>query len=287
ERLASLNADLPPGASMTWGQAQAIRRQIGADMGTPDIINSVGTARLRDLYASLAGDIENTANAHGQGRLFREANQTTIDAHNFIDNTLVKAIKARNPGQESVAPDAAAKALLESNSAMQDLRDRVPQAADALAAYKLRQAALAKPNQQGATDTPSAGSFLTEMRKQQMTRPEGTAALYNDPDVERNLRNLMTVAGNVKETERLMNTSGTSGALQTGQALTFIPRTLMALHYGGPKGAALSAAADVAPYVAGKALTSGPGIRWAGTPAGPRLPLAPKVAGMLWYLANH
>jgi len=287
ERLAALNADLPPGSSMTWGQAQAIRRQIGADMGTPDIINSVGTARLRSLYASLAGDIENTAHAHGQGRLFREANQTTIDAHNFIDNTLVKAIKARNPGQESVAPDAAARALLESNSAMQDLRARVPQAADALAAYQLRKAVLAKAGQQGATDVPSAGAFLTTMRQQQIDRPEGMAALYNDPEAARNLRALLTVAGNVRETERLMNTSNTSNVAQALQVLSAPARWLAGGYYGGPYGAALSAAADVAPYAVARGLTSRAGIRWAGTPRGPLLPLDPKVAGLLGYLANQ
>jgi hypothetical protein len=287
ERLAALNADLPPGSSMTWGQAQALRRQIGADMGTPDIINSVGTAPLRSLYASLAEDIGHTATAHGQGRLFREANQTTIDAHNFIDNTLVKAIKARNPGQESVAPDAAARALLESNSAMQELRARVPQAADALAAYQLRKAVLAKAGQQGATDVPSAGTFLTTMRGQQMDKPEGTAALYNDPEVARNLRALLTVAGNVRETERLMNTSNTSSASQALQVLSAPARWAAGGYYGGPVGLAASVAADVTPYAGARALTSRPGIRWAGTPAGPRLPLDPKVAGLLGYLANQ
>ena len=284
-RLTALNNDLPPGASLTWDQAQAIRQQIGADMGTPDIINSVGTDRLRGLYAGLAGDVENTAQAHGLGQQFRQANQATIDAHNFIDNTVVKAIRARNPTQEGIAPDAAANSLLQSNSAMQDLRERVPQAADALAAYQIRQAAMARPSQQGATDTTSTGTFLTNMRKAQIERPEGTAALYSDPAVAQNLEDLLSVAGHLRETERHINTSNSGSTMQ----LASLPVQLAtAASHGGIKEALTVLGANfAAPYGIAKMLTSPTAIRLASTPAGPRPPLDAKTAGLLGYLANQ
>jgi hypothetical protein len=286
--LEALNADRPPGQnsppSVSWGQAQAIKTQIGKAMGTPDIVSNMGMDRLRQLYAGLAGDMSDTATAHGQAGPFRLANQSTIDAHNFIDTTLVKAIKARNPGQETVDPDAAATALLNSNSAMQQLRDRVPQAADALGAYQLRRAAQAKPSQQGAGDTTSTGTFLTTMRKQQLDRQEGTAALYNDPAVASNVNDLLAVAAKLRETERLANISGTSGATQVA---TFIPRLAAAGFYGGPMGAAASAASDMAPYGLAKYLTSRPAIALASARPGPRPPIDSRVAGLLGYLANQ
>jgi hypothetical protein len=272
------------GGPITWEEAHAIRRQIGDAMGTPEIIDSLGTQRLRRLYGSLAGGMQDAADNNGLGLQFRQANQATIDAHNFIDNTLVKAIKARNPAQEGVAPDAAATALLNSNSAMQDLRERVPQAADALAAYQLRHAALARPGQQGATDTTSTGTFLTNMRKAQIERPEGTAALYSDPAVGQNLDDLLSVAGHLRETERHVNTSNSGSTMQ----LASLPiQITAALEHGGVKEAlALLGANFAVPYGAAKYLTDPMAIRMAATPAGPRPPLNAKVAGLLGYLAQ-
>jgi hypothetical protein len=285
--LDALTADLPMGKTMTWEQAHAIKSQIGKAMGTPEIIDSLGMDRLRSLYGGISEGMKGTAEGAGLAKEFGVANQSTIDAHNFIDTTLAKAITARNPGQEKTSPDAAATALLNSNDAMQQLRDRVPQAADALAAYQLRRAVLATAGQQGATDVPSAGSFLTRMRGQQIDRPEGTAALYGDPTVAQNLRDLLRAAGNVKETERLMNTSNTSGALQTGQAVTAPVRWAIAHHYGGLPALAAAVATDAAPYVTAKALTTPLGIRMASTPPGPRPPMDPKVAGLLGYLSGQ
>jgi hypothetical protein len=282
-----LNSDLRGrNTPLTWDEAHAIKEQIGKAMGTPEIIDSMGMERLRSLYGGLSEGMKSTAEKAGLGQDFSVANKSTIDAHNFIEGTLSKAIKSRNPGQEMIDPDTAARSLLGSNTAMQDLRERVPQAADALGAYQLRQAALAKPGQQGATDTPSAGTFLTTLRKQQIERPEGMAALYNQPEVQSNLKDLLTVAGNIRETEKHMNTSGTGTALAAGQAATFIPRVLAAGYYGGVPGAVAQTTMDVAPYGAAKALTSPLAIRLAGTPPGPRQPLAPLAAGLLGYLAR-
>ena len=282
--LAALDADTR-GGPITWDEGHAIRRQIGNAMGTPEIIDSLGMQNLRGLYGSLAEGMQTTADNAGLGLQFRQANQQTIADHQFIENTLAKAIKARNPAQEGIAPDAAANSLLQSNSAMQDLRERVPQAADALAAYQIRQAAMARPSQQGATDTTSTGTFLTNMRKAQLERPEGTAALYSDPAVAQNLEDLLSVAARLRETERHINTSNSGSTMQ----LASLPVQLAtAASHGGIKEALTVLGANfAAPYGIAKMLTSPTAIRLASTPAGPRPPLDAKTAGLLGYLANQ
>lgn len=282
--LDALNEDFPPGQNMSWEQAMAWKRRIGAAMGTPQIVQDVGMDGLNSLYGGLAGGMKDAAEAHGQLGPFLRANQDTVDTHNFIQNTLGKAITTKNPGQETIAPDAAATAMLNSNSAMRELRDRVPQAADALAAYQLRHAADAKPSQQGAGETSSTGTFLTTMRGQQLNRPEGTAALYNDPAVSSKLDDLLAVAAKLRETERLQNLSGTSGATQVA---TFVPRLAAAGYYGGVPAMAGMAAADAAPYGIAKYLTSPLAIKMASTPSGPRAPIDSRVAGLLGYLGSR
>ena len=282
--LGALNADTR-GGPITWDEAHAIRRQIGNAMGTPEIIDSLGMQNLRGLYGSLAEGMQTTADNAGLGLQFRQANQQTIADHQFIENTLAKAIRERNPTQEGIAPDAAANSLLQSNSAMQDLRERVPQAADALAAYQIRHAAMARPSQQGATDTTSTGTFLTNMRNAQLERPEGTAALYSDPAVAQNLEDLLSVAARLRETERHINTSNSGSTMQ----LASLPVQLAtAASHGGIKEAlGVLGANFAAPYGIAKMLTSPEAIRLASTPAGPRPPLDAKTAGLLGYLANQ
>ena len=282
--LDALNKDFPPGHNMSWEQAMAWKQRIGSAMGTPQIVQDVGMDGLNGMYRGLAGGMRDAAEAHGQLGPFLRANQDTVDTHNFIQNTLGKAITTKNPGQEKIDPDQAATAMLNSNSAMQALRDRVPQAADALAAYQLRQAANAKPSQQGAGETTSTGTFLTTMRGQQLNRPEGTAALYSDPKAAQSLNDLLDVAAKLRETERLQNLSGTSGATQVA---TFVPRLAAAGYYGGIPAMATMAAADAAPYGIAKYLTSPTAIRLASTPSGPRAPIDSRVAGLLGYLANQ
>ena len=61
---------------------------------------------------------------------------------------------------------------------MQAVRQEMPDAADVLAAYKLRQAQTAKPSVAGAYNDTSTGTFLTNMNRSQQQTPGGHNALF-------------------------------------------------------------------------------------------------------------
>jgi hypothetical protein len=280
--LDALNADVPRGQNMSWEQAMALKRRIGDEMGRPDITSDVGGQALKNIYGSIAGDMRTTAAQHGQAGMFDAANAQTIAGHQFINGTVSKAVRANNLAQETIRPDDAAGRLLSDNVALQQLRQRVPEAADALASYNLRNMATAKPSSQGDVST---GSFLTNLRKQQQQDPEGHAALYTDPAAAQDVRDLGTVAGQFREVEKNMNASktgktgliiGAGGAAGAGYAHSGIPGALAVL------GSTLAS-----PYLAGKLLTNPDMIRLAATRPGPRPPMDYKAAGLLGYLANQ
>jgi alpha-beta hydrolase superfamily lysophospholipase len=165
---------------------------------------------------------------------------------------------------------------------MRQLRDRVPVAADALAAWKLRDMMTPVASSQGDVST---GSFLTNLRKQARSDPEGQAALFTDPAVAQNVRDLETVANQFRSVEKNANASktgltnyvlGAAGGL--GGALTSGNLAAALSVLGGSVGA---------PYVAGKMLTSPAAIALASARAGPRPPINSRVAGLLGHLANQ
>lgn len=277
EWLGALNEDVPPGQQMSWEQAQAIRRKIGDAMGTPEISGSIGDAALKNIYGSLAGAMEKTAVTNGQAGPFAAANQVTIDGHNFIDTVLTRAVSKNNAGQETIAPDAAARSLLGSNDALQQLRARVPEAADALAAHQLRQNALARPSQQTDGGAVSTGTFLTNTAAQRMARPGGTAALFGPQ--QQDIADLVTFASNLRKMEQTMNAPKTAGAAAIA---ILAPQLLAAWHSGGTMGMAQVLAANLgAPYVAGRFLTNPGLIRLAGAQRGQNPFGGPRVAGLL------
>lgn len=275
--LDALNSDAPPGTMLSWDQAQALKRRIGDVMGTPDIVSSIGSAQLKNIYGGLASDMRTTAMQKGQGGLFDAANQVTIDGHQFIDGTLSKAISTPNKTMESINPEQAAKSLLDSNTGLQQLRDRVPEAADALGAYKLRAMASAKPSATGETST---GSFTTAIRRQQQSQPEGTDALFGaDPRVAQGVQDLHEVGEQFRDVEKNANASrtaahnlllGLAGALSTG------------MYTGGLRGLATAAAGSVgAPFIAGRFLTNPALIKLISAQQGASTPMRGRVAGLL------
>jgi hypothetical protein len=276
EWLDALNKDVPPGQNMSWEQAMAVKRRIGDQMGTPEIVGSIGDDALKSIYGSLAGDMKTTAAANGQGGLFDAANAVTINGHQFIDGTVSKAIQKNNLNQETIRPDAAANSLLLDNAAMQQLRDRVPEAADALAAYKLRSMAAAKPSALGDTST---GTFATNLRAMGRNDPEGTRALFSDPSVAQNVRDLGTVANQFRDVERNANTSKTGIA---NAVLGLGGQLANAAMGGGVEGAAAVGLGSLGlPYVGGRIITNPGLIKLMAAQRGAATPMRGRVAGLL------
>ena len=277
--LDALQADVGTG-NLSWEQAQAIRTRIGDAMGTPGIADAVGMQQLRKMYAGLAQGMENSAVANGQGGLFNQANAVTTSGHAFIENVGSKIAKANNPLQETVAPEQATNNILNGGDThMQAVRTELPDAADVLAAYKLRQAATAKPSVASAYDDTSTGTFQTNMNRMRQNTPGGYGALYNDPAVQRQLDDLSTVAGRLRATERHLNTSGTAEQLGWMEYLRGIGEAAAEGKVGK-----LVGAVTIPPMIGrggGKLLTSPTATRFAAARGAPPPSVPPGIGGLL------
>lgn len=244
--LDAINVDVPVGGTMTWQQARALKTALGGVMGVPEIVQSVGKDQLTRAYAGIARDMENSANAAGQGTAFADANRVSTEGHSFIDNTLSKIIRSNNPAQETIAPERAARSVLGSgDTTLQAIRREMPGAANELAAYKLRDMALATPGAAGRTgQETSVGTFLTDLNRMRQQMPGGFAALFSDPAVARRIEALATVADTMKETARRANVSGTGPYLALGEMGSTALGTWLATH--SPVATAASVAAPYA-----------------------------------------
>jgi len=282
--LAALDADIGR-SNLSWEQAQAIRTRIGDAMGTPGIVDAIGMQQLRRMYAGLADGMQRSAVAHGQGALFDNANAVTTAGHNFIETVGSKIAKANNPLQETVAPEQATNNILNSgDTTMQAIRRELPDAADVLGAYKLRQARAAKPSVATAYDDTSTGSFLSNLNRMRQTTPGGYDALYNTRAIQQHVDDLATIAGRLRQTERHVNTSGTSEQ-QAWQSYLMA----LAAAAGSGSGTALAGVAAGVPaagWGVGRALTSPTLTRFAAARGLPPPILASPVTGLLGSAAN-
>jgi hypothetical protein len=277
--LDALNADIGRG-NLTWEQAQAIRTRVGDAMGTPGIADAVGMQQLRRMYGGLADGMRTSAVQNGQGALFNNANAVTTAGHNFIETVGSKIAKANNPLQETVAPEQATNSIMNSgDTTLQAVRQEMPDAADVLAAYKLRQAQTAKPSVAGAYNDTSTGTFLTNMNRSQQQTPGGHNALFNTPAVQGQLDDLTEVARRLRATERHLNTSGTAEQLGWMQYLQGIAEAGSEMKLGK-----LAAAITVPPTLGtgmGRLMTSPLATRLAAARGMGPGAVAPSTAGLL------
>jgi hypothetical protein len=274
-----------PGASPTvrWEQAQALRRRIGDMRGTPEFQQGIGDAALSRIYAGIAGDMDAAATNNGVGRLYKEANQYATEGHNFINRTASKAVETNNPRQD-IGPSQATDRLLDSyGDDIAQLRRHVPEAADALAAYKLRSMANAKPGQATGPGETSANTFQTNLIKLKDEDPAAFTALFgHNPQILKMIEDLGKVSSSLRIGGQMANTSKT--------AVSSYLLSLLAGGAGGAGGqlltghplvAAGTAAAGVAaPFAAGQVLTNPGLIRLMSGQSGPR-PVRPLVPGVL------
>jgi hypothetical protein len=223
---------------------------------------------LKRIYGALSDDMEAAVQGQGQPAIdaFNRANTLTREGHDFIDQHLSKWYAPRNAIKPS---DALNAAFGDDGEALTAMRQQMPQAADALAAYKLRDMALANPGQQDASlIKASPSTFLTGMA--QMT-PETRNALFgHDAALAQRVQDLRDVSGAMRNTEKTYrNTSGTASSGAMYGALTGLVGALPAgagvLAAGGgiPRAIATAIGTATVPflpgYVAGQ-LTARPGL---------------------------
>ena len=211
---------------LTWKDVSGIRTRIGERLGDPQLVGETGYADLKRLYGALSRDLEAVAATRGPSaqQAFTDASALTKDGHDFIEGTLSRIVKG-----DKIAPGDAAKNMLGTagtgGTTLQEIRDRMPSAADELAAYKLREMGLARSGQQNASGTQlSPGRFLTDRNKMS---PEAASALFDDPYTTSRIADLSHVAGTMKATEKFLNFSNTAPAQQLAgvfsDATRFIP----------------------------------------------------------------
>jgi hypothetical protein len=283
DMLDAINKDVPAGQAMPWQQAQALRTAIGQVMGVPEIVQSLGKDQLKRAYAGISGDMQdtaravdvrNTAAAQAQGvqpppsavAAFDKANRVSTEGHAFIENTLSKIIKSNNPLQDK-DPELATRSILGStDTTLEAIRRELPGAANEVAAYKLRDMALATPGASGRTgQETSVGTFLTDLNRFRQQNPAGFRALFSDPAVARKIEALAIVADTMKETARRANTSGTGPYQAMGEAGSAALATWLATH--SPTATALSVAGPFAlNRAAGHIVTNPVVTRWASAP---------------------
>jgi hypothetical protein len=274
--LDSLNVDLPHGAPAYWTEAQRLRSVIGEARGIPEISQSIGDARLGRLYASLSGDMRSTANRYGAGQAFDDANAVSTAGHTFQDNVLSKIIKSSNPAQESVTPTQAANNLLNSDGTiLQAVRNEMPDAANELAAYKLRDMALATPGRQNAGGNATApGTFLTDLNNMRQSRPGAMEALFPEARHQQTIGDLAHVADSMKQTALRVNNSNTGAHNQMAALVGLseaVPAAFGGYELGGLPGAVAGGVGGALfPFAAGNVasrVTSSPAFsRFMATP---------------------
>lgn len=291
ELLLSLKTDVLKGSQPTWAEARYVRSLVGEARGNPTLAQSLGTQNLNKLYAALSKDLEGAAGGVDQAAVaaggpapgalaaFKNANRVTTASHAFQDNVLSRLISApRNELQESILPQQATQnALSGGDTVLTGIRHQMPNGANELAAYSLRDAKLATPSWQNAAgDQASAGTFLTDLNKLRQSSPEGFEALFG-PQKE-SVGDLARIAQSMKETQRSINTSKTASNSEAG----LLTRTALGATAGkeigeafGPEGAPIGAVIGAGTGAVGKPLadslmskvvTSPTAARWFSTP---------------------
>jgi hypothetical protein len=253
------------GGTLSYRTMSSFLSDIGQRIGDPGIASDIPTGKLKALYGGILSDIQGAMPKGAATDAFNTARDITRGGHNFVENYVSNIIGS--PKSPIRPEDAAAFALSGAPSGgtrLDALRaGGLGQGVDNIAAWKLRDMALANPGRQGpAGATISPSTFLTEANKMS---PEAARALF-PPNVASNLADLRTVAGNMKSTEAMANTSKTGSYLATKEAIDLFKNAGIGAAAGGSMaglpgaaaGAVLNVAAPFAPGYLGGMLTASP-----------------------------
>jgi hypothetical protein len=224
--LEDLVADSQGGVS-TMRDARGIRTRIGERLGEPVIAGDTSRAELQRLWGALTQDIEAQVATRGPAaqQAFQDAVDVSRNGHQFIDNVLSKISQGTQARPTGLMPGPAAERALSTGGAggqfLQAIRNEMPDAADALAAYKLRDMAATAPGRPNPTGSQySPNRFLTESHRSRLA-PEAHDALFGaDPYVSQQLADLGTVAMPMRNTEAFINNSRTAPTQQLQTILT-------------------------------------------------------------------
>jgi hypothetical protein len=238
-----------------WKDMRAWRTKVGDQLEQSVLSRDGKQEGWRQLYGAISDSLGNAATRAGAGSEWVAANAITNQGHNFVETTLSKILNSKNPGQNTISPEAAAQFALEGadngGTRLRLLRQAMPGAADELAAYKLRDMGMATPGRQTQEMPMSATSFSTDINR---LSPEARQALFGA--IEPKVGALQTVAERGKDTfAKYGNPSGTAGSAQHFGLLTapiVIGEAARGGHdIAGLAGAVAAGSAAALPYLAG------------------------------------
>ena len=243
----------PLKAGLEWDTVRAWRTKVGEQLEMSLVSRDGNSAAWKRIYGALSESLGDAATKAGLGKEWQAANAYTNKGHQFIESTLSNIIN--HPGtQNTIEADRAAKYVLGSGSGpMSKVRAEMPDAANELAAYKLRDMAAATPGRATIEQPTSAATFSTELNR---LRPEERTALFGSYSPV--LDALQTVAERGKTTyQRFGNPSGSGSTLQHAHLFT-APRdiglaAMAGNEVGGVPGALLGGLSTTAGYLGGPA----------------------------------
>lgn len=274
ERIKALEADAAQaGGAIDFATFRKIRTDLGRILKQPITNESQGAAQdnLRALYGALTDDMKATAQS-----VSPEAAKALATADRYTrfyktqSEPVLNATVAKDTAEQAYnfalvgGKDGASRLLSLRRNLKADEWGEV-------AAATLRRMGQANPGVQGASgDTFSVGTFLTNWNKMD---PAAKSALFSGTargSVPKELDNLAKIAGDIKGTAALANTSRTGGTNALIAALSAGAGAGAAALTGRLDVATGAIAGAAAPFVAGAAsarlLTSPAFVRWLATP---------------------
>lgn len=259
----ALNADTAAtGGTLPWSDVKGIRSLIGERLEDPNLPADAGTAELKRIYGGLTKDMQTAAANSGPQaqQAFSDANAYTSQGHQFIDGILRPMIR------QGQTPEGAAQTVLgklnRGGSVIGQLRSQMPDAADEVAAYKIRDMGAATAGRQNAAgNAVSPSSFLTDWNN---LSPEAKTALFQDPQTQAKLNALAKISEGIKETLSKVNSSNTAAHSDWSHlfgTMKDVGIGALAGHAAGGEsgmmtGAALGLGAPIAGYFAARGMSS-------------------------------
>lgn len=256
-----LIADTKGGVGVPYAELAANRSMVGRKLGTPQLVDDVPRAQLKQVYAAMTDDLRIAAQEQGPDALkaFERANAYYKAGIERIDKMLDPIIKNKLPEQAFAAVEASAK---QGPTRIQALRKSVsPEQWQVIAGTVADKLGKAKPGFQGTdADVFSFDNFLANWQKLPDTSKD---ALFSGPNmggIRGDLDALTRASQRIKDSSKAFaNPSGTAGA-QTGNAMIF--GAIGGLLTGAPGLVETIGAAIGAAHVGARLMTSPTFVHW-------------------------
>lgn len=264
---------------LSWQDMRGIRTRIGEMISDPKLVGDTGYTDLKRIYGALSDDLSSAVQAQGPNAVaaFDNASAITRNGHSFVENVLSRILKG-----DQISPEKAAATVLNTapngGTLLGAIRQEMPQAADELAAYKLRDMGAATAGQQNATATRlSPGTFVTDKAK--LSQQAHDALFGSNPALAQRIQDLATVGDSMKQTAKFLNTSNTG----THNMMTHVLGGAGAGFAAGGVPGALYGALGVpaTEWLTAKGVTSPAVSRLMTAPSGQTVPWALRLMGNL------